>query len=72
MKLSGLSIVLADIEPMLTADDKREIIEHARLRARLAQGHQRAAELDETNIGKGARGGSPRTDGASGRGRVSR
>lgn len=72
VKLSDLGIVLADIEPMLSDDDKREIIEHARLRARLAQGHKRAEELDSSSAGKGARSGAPRTNGASSRRRVSR
>ena len=53
VKVSGLGTVLADIEPMLSDDDKREIIEHARLRARLAQAHERAAELDSESTDKG-------------------
>lgn len=72
VKLSGLGIVLADIEPMLSDDDKREIIEHARLRARLAQGRKRAAELDSDSTGKGVPRGAPQTNGARSRGRVSR
>ena len=65
-RLSELGIVLADIEPLLSDEDKREIIEHARLRARLAEGRARAAQLERGTDGGGGGPGATR-GGARGR-----
>ena len=67
-RLSELGIVLADIEPLLSDEDKREIIEHARLRARLAEGRARAAQLERGTDGGGDGPGAKR---GSARGRQS-
>jgi transcriptional regulator with XRE-family HTH domain len=66
VRLSELGIVLADIEPLLSDEDKREIIEHARLRARLAEGRARAAQL-ERGTDDGGGGPGAKRGGAGGR-----
>lgn len=53
VRLSELGIVLADIELLLSDEDRREIIEYARLRARLAEGRARAAQLERDTKGGG-------------------